>query len=256
MFVYYYLFSSSFPQYWYLLAVSKRSLSDKEFEDDSPEYSSKRRRISKTHNQLSDSEENVNVLNRHSPSSEKQHEKRASVDNLSADGSKSNTSLQLNKFAESSPSNIASDSEGEDEQAVMNVEERSVCIFFIDVLIADLLSSFRKIRDSQLCEHVHDNMWPRAARFAKISNPDETTGNSKILIPGMLKAVYHWQWLCIFVVMRFNSGDLGQYGALVGDEMGLGKVKPTDLLSDLPCWLCLRVDLWGYRRRRLPSSTA
>lgn len=112
----------------------------------------------------------------------------------------------------------------------MDVEERSVCILFSNITKADLISSFRRIRDSQLCEHIHNDMWPRAAAFAKIPNPNKTTGDSKFLIPGMLKPVYHWQWLCIFVVVRFNRGALGRYGALVGDEMGLGKVTSTVLL--------------------------
>ena len=111
--------------------------------------------------------------------------------------------------------------------------ERSVCIFSNSITVADHLPSFTKISNSHLCEHVHDGMWERAAAFAKISNPLKSTGDSKFSIPGMLKPVYHWQWLCIFVVVIFNKGELGRYGALVGDEMGLGKVKPTNSLSDL-----------------------
>jgi len=69
----------------------------------------------------------------------------------------------------------------------------------------------------------------RAAPFAKIKNPERITGDSGILLPGMRNGVYHWQWPCIFVVVLFNRGEYEKFGALIGDEMGLRKVKPTDL---------------------------
>lgn len=233
----------------------KHSLSDNEFKYNSQQYSSKRRRRSKNWNQLSDFEENVNDSDQHFSSSEKQHEKSSSVVKSSSDAYKFNTSLQFNKFIESSSSDLESDSEVEDEQAVMNVKKRSVCIFFINVIIADLLSSFCKIRNSQLCEHIHDNMWSQTAWFVKISKLDEITDNSKILISEMLKVMYHWQWLYIFVVMRFNSKHLRWYDALVSNEMSLEKVKSTDLLFNLSCWFCLRVDVWNYRCHHFLSST-
>lgn len=140
------------------------------------------------------------------------------------------SSLKEQFDKEPSIEDVLSDSEDADKKSEVNVEERSVCIIFDDIIKADLISSFRRIRNSQLCEHIYDNMWPRAAKFARILNPEATTGDSKFLIPGMLKPVYHWQWLCIFVVVRFNRGSLGRYGALVGDEMGLGKVMSTVFL--------------------------
>ncbi len=204
----------------------KHSLSENEFKDDSQQNSSKRRRRSKNQNQLSDFEENINDLNQHFSSS---------VVKSSSDAYKFKTFLQFNKFIKSSSFNLESDSEIKDEQAVMNVKKRSVYIFFINVIIADLLSSFRKIRNNQLCKHVHDNIWSWAAQFVKISKLNEIIDNSKILISEMLKVVYHWQWLCIFVVMHFNSKHLKQYDVLVNNKMSLEKVKSTDLLFNLSC---------------------
>ncbi len=115
MFIYYYLFSSLFSQYWSVLAVLKHSLSDNEFEDDSQQYSSKRRRRSKNQNQLSDFEKNINDLDQHFSLSEKQHEKSSSVVKSSFDAYKFNTFLQFDKFIASSLSDLKSDSEIEDE---------------------------------------------------------------------------------------------------------------------------------------------
>jgi len=55
--------------------------------------------------------------------SEKQHEKSSLVVKLLFDAYKFNTSLQFNKFIKSSSFDLESDSEIEDEQAVMNVKK-------------------------------------------------------------------------------------------------------------------------------------
>ena len=94
--------------------------------------------------------------------------------------------------------------------------------------MTDLRFSIRQTQDSQLCEHIHDDMWPRAAIFIKL-DPEKTSATAKWTIPRMQTGVYHWQWLCIFVVMLFNKDHKGRFGGLVGDEMGLGKVKTVDL---------------------------
>lgn len=67
-------------------------------------------------------------------------------------------------------------------------------------------------------------MWERAARFFRISGYRTSTSKDVHEIPGMLKALYHWQWLCVFVSILFNAGTGDRFGALIGDEMGLGKV--------------------------------
>lgn len=92
----------------------KHSLSDNKFKDDSQQNLSKRRRRSKNQNQLSDFEENINDLNQHFSSSEKQHEKSSSVVKSSSDAYKFKTFLQFNKFIKSSSFDLESDSEIED----------------------------------------------------------------------------------------------------------------------------------------------
>ena len=87
------------------------------------------------------------------------------------------------------------------------------------------LFRFRRSADDQLCEQLQGEMWVRAAKFFGISRTQSSTSIDKHLIPGMRKALYHWQVLCVFVSILFNSGTHDRYGALIGDEMGLGKVR-------------------------------
>ena len=67
--------------------------------------------------------------------------------------------------------------------------------------------------------------------------------------------VYHWQWLCIFVMVMFNGGDERQFGWLLGDEMGLGKVISIDSYWESWDWDSSYLDIWGHRLGQLPRST-
>lgn len=95
------------------------------------------------------------------------------------------------------------------------------------------LFRFRRSADAQLCEQLEDGMWERAAKFFKITGSGASTSESKHQIPGMLQPLYHWQWLCVFVSILFNAGTGDRFGALIGDEMGLGKVRSLMLLCKL-----------------------
>lgn len=78
--------------------------------------------------------------------------------------------------------------------------------------------------NSQICEHKHDGFWEKAADLVEI-DPDKSINISLWQIPGMLKPLFHWQWLAVFVTATMSSGANDLFGALLADEMGLGKVK-------------------------------
>lgn len=49
-------------------------------------------------------------------------------------------------------------------------------------------------------------------------------GKAKWTLPGMLMPIFHWQWLCAFIVSQMNADVNGLHGGLIGDEMGLRKI--------------------------------
>nr|AUW31014.1 hypothetical protein [Cladonia uncialis subsp. uncialis] len=88
----------------------------------------------------------------------------------------------------------------------------------------NLESQFRRSADTQLCERLEDRIWERAAKIFRIPRYENTTSKDKHKIPGTLKPLCHWQWLCVFISIIFNARTYGYFGALISDEMGLGKI--------------------------------
>lgn len=68
--------------------------------------------------------------------------------------------------------------------------------------------------------------WARAVRYFNLDS-DQTRSSDKILIPGMKRSIYHWQWHAVFLAVLTQHGVNGQLGGIIGDEMGLEKVKLT-----------------------------
>nr|AUW31018.1 hypothetical protein [Cladonia uncialis subsp. uncialis] len=103
-----------------------------------------------------------------------------------------------------------------------DLEAQYIKLFSRATFLTNLLG-FRRSADAQLCEQLEDGMWERAAKFFRIPGYGTSTSKDVHKIPGMLKPLYHWQWLCVFVSILFNAGTNDRFGALIGDEMGLRK---------------------------------
>ena len=78
--------------------------------------------------------------------------------------------------------------------------------------------------DNQACEPMSNQEQEQSASFVGI-DPGKTYGSAKWQLPGMRKALFHWQWHAVFTLALMNTGRDDLYGGLLGDEMGLGKVR-------------------------------
>ena len=78
--------------------------------------------------------------------------------------------------------------------------------------------------DNQICEHLLESEWERAATAIGLQYV-KTSRDAKWLVPGMKISLYHWQWHAIFIIVLMNPGKDDQYGGVIADKMGLGKVS-------------------------------
>ena len=92
----------------------------------------------------------------------------------------------------------------------------------------------RETMNSQICEHKHDGFWDRASALVGIVR-EKSVSTSKWTMPGMREAIFHWQWLAVFVLATMCSGAQDLHGALLADEMGLGKVIPCHFFFGFRC---------------------
>lgn len=99
-------------------------------------------------------------------------------------------------------------------------------LFFSSYISADLLHRLREIDDSALTEHKHDGSWDRAARYLGL-DADKTQPTSKVKVTCMKREVFHWQWHVAFVALQCQADVDKLLGGIIGDDMGLGKVKLT-----------------------------
>ena len=106
-----------------------------------------------------------------------------------------------------------------------NEDLPEVSTWKIDV-VRQLLRHVELWNENELIYWIDPNGNPseRAAHFFKIPGYRNSSSKDVHKIPGMLKPLFHWQWLCVFVSILFNTRTDGRFGALIGDEMGLGKV--------------------------------
>ena len=86
--------------------------------------------------------------------------------------------------------------------------------------------------DGQVCEHFDDGFWVRASDLVGLVR-DDSSNISMWQMPGMKKPIFHWQWLAVFVCATMNSGANGLHGALLADEMGIGKVSFDHLVVEI-----------------------
>ncbi len=148
----------------------------------------------------------------------------------------------------------------------LTLEQRQDCLFWAHITLKHDDSS--ECEDPGCGESLYSPrprrglsyMITRAAAFAKIKDPERITGDSGFLLPGMRNGVYHWQWPYIFVVVLFNREEYEKFGGLVGDGMGLRKVKPTNLLSvrsswqDTPRFLSVSITLISHSSSVTPHT--
>ncbi|KAL8833614.1 MAG: hypothetical protein Q9176_007908 [Flavoplaca citrina] len=123
---------------------------------------------------------------------------------------------------------ISSDSESQDEREGVKVDafagEDDNPPAQNDPEVADYIddeTAMRAIMDTEACEQ--QPLWKTAASNARIYDWTHSNRDKQYQIPGILGLIFHWQWLAIFFVLKNNCGIDDIWGAMVGDEPGLGK---------------------------------